>query len=304
MSAPLLAAPFSSAKGVRLKARGLTAGLSSLPSVQFAGVGMVLGFAIVLELLGRPRGVDPAVVIPVLVVAATALGGYIGGAAAAALGIGYIAVYYAAAASLGVDGAMVRVLVATVVTVASVWVMGTFRLTRDAAFENADRERGRSIKTAEFTRRLTNMPDGSLADGVVRGLADLIHTDAAVLTVLDPQSGRHFVRAVIGAAPSAIGAEVVPGVGVTGQALRDGKPVVVGAGGTNRSGAVRRPKRRAYGTPPVVAALPLVQQGRVIATVTIGRSDPDRPFDADDFTALEYVTPVIVLAIGGELQRQ
>ena len=48
------------------------------------------------------------------------------------------------------------------------------------------------------------------------------------MTVLDPQSGRHFVRAVHGGAPSALGVEVVPGVGVTGQALRDRKLVTVG----------------------------------------------------------------------------
>jgi diguanylate cyclase (GGDEF)-like protein len=306
MTAPSLAAPSSTgARSGRAKTRGLPPALSTLPIAQYAGVGLVLGFAIVVELLGRPAGVDPAVVVPVLVVAATAIGGYVPGAVSATLGITYIAIYYAAAASLGLDGALVRVLIATVVTVAAVWVTGTVRLARDAATTTADRERRRANRTAEFTKRLTNLPDGSLPEAVVRGLAEIIRTDMAVLTVLDPQSGRHFVRAVHGGAPSAIGVEVVPGVGVTGQALRDRKLVVGGARQTDsaRDGG-RRAKRRADGTPQIVAALPLAQQGRVIATVTIGRSDPDRPFDADDFGALDLVSPVITLAISSELQRQ
>ena len=305
MTAPSLAAPSKTgAREGHMKTRALPVALARMPIVQFSGVGMVLAFAVVLEILGRPAGVDPAVIVPVIVVIATAIGGYLGGAVTATLGIVYIAVYYAAEASLGVDGAMVRVLISTVVTVASVWVTGTVRIGREAAFAIAAREQRRTKRAAEFTRRLTNITDGSLDEAVVRGLAEIIGTDTAVLTVLDPQSGRHFVRAVHGGAPSAIGVEVVPGVGVTGQALRDRKPVVVAARPADPAGeSGRRPARRPDGTPQIVAALPLGHQGRVIATITIGRSDPDRAFNAGDFAALDLVSPVVTLAIASELQR-
>ncbi len=306
MTAPSRAAPtMSGAREGHPRTRALPLALTSLPIAQLSGVVMVLAFAIALEILGRPAGVDPAVIVPVIVVIATAISGYLGGAVTATLGIVYIAVYYAAEASLGVDGAMVRVLIATIVTVASVWVTGTVRIGREAAFAIAARERSRTSKAAAFTRRVTNVTDGSLDEAVVRGLADIIDTDTAVLTVLDPQSGRQFVRAVHGGATSAIGVEVEPGVGVTGQALRDRKLVVVGPRAADGGGdAEHRSARRAEGAPQIVAALPLAHQGRVIATITLGRLDHDRPFSATDFAALDFVSPVVTLAIASELQRE
>ena len=175
MTAPSLVVPVvARAADGRAKAHllaSILSGLSSLPLIQFAGAGVVLGFAIVVEALGRPRGVDPAVVVPVLVVAATALGGYLGGAVAAALGIGYVAIYYVSAASLGIDGAVTRVVVSTVLSVVAVWLTGTVRLARDAAVAAANRERQRAARTSDFTRRLASVPGDSLPDAVVRGIA-------------------------------------------------------------------------------------------------------------------------------------
>ena len=67
----------------------------------------------------------------------------------------------------------------------------------------------------------------------------------AVLTLLDPPSGRHFVRASQGGKGSAVGVEVLPGVGITGQAIRERRLIVTD--GANDDGSVARLRRRLRG---------------------------------------------------------
>jgi GAF domain-containing protein len=56
--------------------------------------------------------------------------------------------------------------------------------------------------------------------------------------------------------------------------------------------------------PHVVAAVPGLQAGRVIATLTVGRSDGARPFDPDERAALEAMAPFFTLAMAGSIARR
>lgn len=280
--------------------------VSAITLRQTAGVGLVLVLIAVLELLHRPAGVEPAALLPLLVVAATIVGGFAGGAFAAALGAAYAALYYGQPEWAGVAGNGIRVLITVVGSAVTVWLIGTVRDRRDQASSAAARGHALSARVHAFTLTLANESEESLPEVLVRGAAALLETDVAVLTVLDPRSGRHYVRAVHGGGASALGVEVVPGVGVTGQALRERRPVV-GASQAHEAGQrarARQGRQRTNGSPQVVAALPALQQGRVIATLTLGRSDPNRPFDDDDMAALDLVSPILTVAVSGQLQRQ
>jgi diguanylate cyclase (GGDEF)-like protein len=71
-------------------------------------------------------------------------------------------------------------------------------------------------------------------------------------------------------------------VGITGQAIRERRILV---GGTS-------------------AALPATQAGRVIATLTLARSDRKRQFSDADLPALEQILPIFTLAAAGTLARR
>jgi two-component system cell cycle response regulator len=53
-----------------------------------------------------------------------------------------------------------------------------------------------------------------------------------------------------------------------------------------------------------VAAVPGMQAGRVVATLTVGRSDPERPFDGSDREAIEDVIPLVTLSVTASLARR
>ncbi|MEO6349338.1 MAG: GGDEF domain-containing protein [Candidatus Limnocylindrales bacterium] len=192
----------------------------------------------------------------------------------------------------------------------------------------AARQRALMGRVQAFTMELASEPADAVAAAVVHGAARLLDTDMCVLTLLDPHTGRHYVRAIHGAGASAMGVEVVPGVGVTGQALRERRTVVAASptSSTERRGLLRvgfgvgraadrrastvaprgqgGPRSGPQAGPQVVAAIPALQAGRVIATLTVGRSDGRRPFNDDDMAALDMVRPVLTLGVSGSLQRQ
>lgn len=287
-----------------MRTRGFGAGM--LPLRQLAGVGLVLGMIVVLEALGRPAGLEPIVLVPVIAVAATLVGGWVGGGVAAALGTAYAALYYSMPAWSEMGGPVVRTVLTASAAAAGVWLTYTL-------VDRGTQARAASARTKEvfdevqaFTLSLADQPDEVIPDSVVAGMSELLQTDMAMLTVLDLQSGRHHIRAIHGGNESAMGVEVLPGVGVTGQALREKRTVIVAAKPSDAAPEAApaeegQPNRAA---PKVVAAMPVIQQGRVIATLTVGRSDPRRPFTARDRTAMDMVGPVVTLAVAGQLQRQ
>ncbi len=278
-----------------------------LPLRQFLGPAIAFAFIAVLEILRRPAGVEPVALVPVIVVAATIVGGFLGGALAAAAATTYAVFYYAQPEWAGVAGNGMRVVTAVVGSAVAVWLIGLLRERREQARDSAAQGRDLGARVQAFTLSLTNESEESLPEALVRGAADLLDTDMAILTILDPHSGRHFVRAVHGGGASALGVEVIPGVGITGQALREQRTVVAASHPSESDGRSRpmpaRPNN-GHGAPQVVAALPALQQGRVIATLTVGRSDPERSFNDSDMAALDLVSPLVTLAVSGQLLRQ
>jgi diguanylate cyclase (GGDEF)-like protein len=268
---------------------------------------MALVLIAALELLRRPAGLEPSALVPIIVVAATSVGGFVGGALAAAAGSAYAVFYYAQPAWAGMAGNGLRVATTVIGSAFAVWLIALLRDRREQARVHASRERDLAARVQAFTLSLTNESEDSLPEALVRGASDLLDTEMAVLTILDPHSGRHFVRAVHGGGASALGIEVIPGVGITGQALRERRTVVAAPHGLEADGRGQPRVTRAQtvnGPPQVVASLPAIQQGRVIATLTVGRSDPEQAFDESDLTALDLISPLITLAVSGQLLRQ
>jgi diguanylate cyclase (GGDEF)-like protein len=140
----------------------------------------------------------------------------------------------------------------------------------------------RSGDLAQFTDRLAHEPFDTMPEMLAIGASALVDADMAVLTILDPPTGRHFVRAVHGTGANALGVEVLPGVGIAGQSMRERRILL--AGGS--------------------AALPATQAGRVIATLTLARSDRNRPFTDADMPVLEQILPIVTLAAAGTLARR
>lgn len=303
MTAPSVAAvPGTSQQGRR---RYVPA--PALPVRQLAGVGLAMLAAVAIEVSGRPPGIDPALLLPVVVVAATIVGGLVGGALAGSIGAVYAVLYYAQPAWHGFAGTSTRVAVAVLASALLAWLVGLLRDRIDIARATANHQVQQREDLLSFASRLANEPAESLPDALVIGAAQLLDADMCVLTVLDPPSGRHHVRSLHGTDPAALGVEVLAGVGVTGQALRERRMVVLG-GHAQASGVTRLGPRHAGSgkgsSTQVVAAVPGLQAGRVITTLTVGRSANRRPFDADDLAVIEQVVPIVTLAVSGLLARR
>jgi diguanylate cyclase (GGDEF)-like protein len=169
---------------------------------------------------------------------------------------------------------------------------GVGRRAASASQTHAGHSLGQRVKA--FTTMLADDPSGSSPEALVYGAARLVDADMAVLTIVDPHSGRHFVRGVHGGGESAMGVEVVPGVGITGQALTERRLLI----------ATPDPSRTVSAPAPVVAALPALRNDTVVATLTVRRSDTNRPFDTDDRAVLDLVGPIVALAVGQQLASQ
>ena len=273
----------------QIRARRLSVSASTRQLQLVYALGPVVGFIALVELTRRPAGLEPAAVVPVLVLVATVIGGFFFGAAAAAAGIAHAAVYYLASSS-ALPGGSLRFALTTIGAGIVLWAASRLRDRHAAAASSARRQEARSTNVQEFTRAVANEPEDTLPGAVVASVANLLRTDTAMLTILDPHTGGHHIRAIRGGGAAALGVEVIPGVGVTGQALRERRLVVASNG--------------AESGPQHVAAIPSTQAGRVLATVTIGRTDPRRPFTDDDLATLELIAPVVTLSISGSLKRQ
>ena len=257
------------------------------------GAGLGLGLIGGLELLGRADGFEPVALVAVIVVVATVAGGYVSGGVTAVIGSAYAFFFYQSQAGM-LAGGGVRVALTAVGAATVLALTGVLRQRLERARAAEARERAMTKRVQAFTLNVGNEPVETMPDAIVQGAMRLLEIDMCVLTLLDPQTGRHFVRAAQGGAGSAVGVEVIPGVGVTGQALRERRTVV----GLPASPPVSSAAAGA------VAAVPALQGGRVIATLTIGRADARRPFTAEDMAALDLIGPVVTLAVSGSLQRQ
>ncbi len=273
-----------------------------LPWTRFVGAALMTGLIIVLEATGHPAGLDPGVFVPLAVVVGVVAGGLTGGLLAALVGAPYLLIYFSTLSAAGVAGGSARVIGSLAASAFGAWAALLLRDRVDAARLSVELSVEHTEMLAMFTTRLANEPHDTMLDAFVRGSAELLDADMAVLTLLDPPSGRHFVRASQGGKGSALGVEVLPGVGITGQALRERRLIVTD--GANDDGSVARLRRRLRGSTSAhqMAAMVGLQAGRVIASLTVGRSSGD-PFGDADRQLLIQLGPLMTLAVAGNLVR-
>ncbi|HMJ80210.1 MAG TPA: GAF domain-containing protein, partial [Candidatus Dormibacteraeota bacterium] len=131
----------------------------------------------------------------------------------------------------------------------------------------------------------------SLAEGV----SHVVDADTVALTVLDRASGRYLVRAISGGVPEMVGAEVRPGEGMAGRAIRDRALAL--------AEDFRRPDfplaMQDLGPARYAAAagVPLVRDATAVGALTIMRSADGRPFTALDRELMEQLASQAALAI-------
>lgn len=273
---------------------------SALPFLRWSGLSIVAAIVVIIELTGRPAALDPALVLPVAVLAATVLGGLSGGAIAGVVGGLYLVLYYSQPSEAAVPAGWARVGVGLAASVIAGWIALQVERRSDVRRRASDAAARRNDQVADFAQNLANETQDKLASAIVDGASHLMAADMAVLTVLDAPSGRHFVRAMHGGGGTAVGIEVLPGVGISGQAIRERRVIVAAADPTSLSGLTRRLDGKSVAQS--MAAAVGLQTGRVIASLTVGRAD-GTPFDASELRMLEQVTALATLGVAGSLAR-
>jgi diguanylate cyclase (GGDEF)-like protein len=313
VTAPSLSVPSGALAGVWQQARAYV----PLP----VALGAAAGFAgtFVAHWLGGAAGVDPVVALLVVVAAAAAYAGLRAGAVAAAISLAYVLLVAPPATEPGLG----RTVVAAAVLVAAAGVAGRqgdrLRRLLHGLGDGHDLAR----RMTAFNAGLAEARPAELPDVLVERAAALVDADLVALTVCDPRTGRHHVRAVLGTSPEAIGVEVLPGVGIAGQSIREHRTVVVGrpTGGTSQWEPIVARLSAALGrtVPPAAPsdagtaarrsapamAVPAIDGGIVVATLTVGRASRNRPFTSDEQALLELAAPQIGMAVaGGTLRAQ
>ena len=271
---------------------------SALSLDRALGVGLVAVVVIGLELAGRPAALDAAVILPIVILAAAAFVDWKTGVLAALIGGVYI-LLVAAQPNAALPGGVPRAIVSLAAAGIALWIAAFLsdRVRSDRAAATAAARRSELVSA--FAARLATEPGESVPEAIVRGAAELVRADMAVLTVLEPASGRHVVRAALGSGSAAVGVEVRPGVGITGEAIRDRRVIASrGADLGSVSGLNRR--LRGGGSSASMAAVAVLQAGRVIASLTVGRSVGD-PFTTDDQRLLEAIGSLATLAVAAAL---
>jgi diguanylate cyclase (GGDEF)-like protein len=165
------------------------------------------------------------------------------------------------------------------------------------------RERRRLAERVLFFQRVVNfgavvnssLDSSILYDKIVAGLTDVVHADAALLTLLDRGDGTYRVRALAGGRPEFLGAEIRPGEGTAGRAIRDRAAVLDDAFERRRFPAAMA---NAIG-PDVIAsvAIPLIRDQVVIGAITLIRRDPLDPFNELELEVIQIVGAKVTLAI-------
>ena len=282
-----------------------------------AGVVLTIAVGVVAFMVGG-SDFDPDLALLLAVVTGGALGGVRGGLAATLVALVVAVAYYSQARFVAVPGNAASVLMLLLATLAGGWLVGSLRDFSDRLWLRSDRRNRAGQRFQQFAAAVTDASEDTLYGTLVREGAKLVDAEMAVLTVVDPRNGRHVVCATRGTSPAAMGVEVLPGVGITGQALRDRRLAVAGgreqaaAGGglVDRAAAyfpssllrsAADPGRGSGGQP--VASVPCLHGGRVTATLTVGRSG-GRAFGDEDRLALSMAGPAIGLAVANWLLRR
>ena len=257
---------------------------------------------VTLELL-RSRGLrlpDPVPVVLLPVIGSALLGGIRPGLVAAAVGIAYCLFVFAGQPYVNQPDNALRVLLmaASLATAAALVGRARDRLIADRNELAARRTFARHL--GEYTSALVRQPVEDVYGAIAQRIPTVITCDLVALTLADPRDSRHFVRAVQGADPSLVGVEIVAGVGVAGQAILSRDVVVADRIQPTEAGAPADPNAGS-----AVAAAPVIADGRVLATITVGRTVDARPFTAIEREHIGLLAGATALVLGNaELRRE
>lgn len=172
------------------------------------------------------------------------------------------------------------------------------------------RERQKLTERAALLDRLTtfstalgsSLDPATMDDEVAIGAATVVPADSVVLVNLDDASGKYLITAVAGGDREIFGKELTPGEGVSGQAMRSHKVVVM-----DRLERKRFPKAVAgVQLPDVLAAMaaPMVIGDRVVGVVTWLRGDLTRPFTAQEQEVAGLLAGKVGLALANARLHQ
>jgi diguanylate cyclase (GGDEF)-like protein len=166
------------------------------------------------------------------------------------------------------------------------------------------RERRALAERADLFQRLTefgasvtgSLEAETLYPAIVDGVRRVLESDIAVLTVLNRSSGRYHIRAMGGTADMTyIGAEIRPGEGVAGRAIRDRTEVVDDH--FTRDRFAEQVKSAEVNAPMVAIGLPLVRDGVVVGALSVTRFDLSTPFTRIEREAGEVLGHQVALAV-------
>ena len=152
-------------------------------------------------------------------------------------------------------------------------------------------------RLTEFGASVTGSLDAAtLYPAIVDGVRRVLDSDIAVLTVLDRATGRYYIRAMSGAADMTyVGAEIRPGEGVAGRAIRERTEVVDEH--FTRDRFAEGVRTAAVEGPMVAIGLPLVRDGVVVGALSVTRYDLSKPFGRIEREAGEVLGHQIALAV-------
>ncbi len=165
------------------------------------------------------------------------------------------------------------------------------------------RERRRLAQRAELFGRVVSFGgtvnsslDGKiLYDRIVAGLTEVVHADHAILTLLDRRDGTYRIQAIGGGNLAYIGAEIRPGEGAAGRAIRDRAPVL-----DNTFGRRQFPASTAAASSPeemATVAVPLIRDQVVVGALTMVRQDSHDRFNELELEVVQLLGTQVALAI-------
>ncbi|TMB83563.1 MAG: diguanylate cyclase [Chloroflexi bacterium] len=141
---------------------------------------------------------------------------------------------------------------------------------------------------------LQQQPD-DLAATLVQWTDRVVSADLVVVTTLDRDSGSYLVRAGKGIESNTVGAQIRPGEGVAGRAIRDRVTVV-----DEHFGPQSYPpsvRGQAIVSVTIAAGVPLVRDSVVVGAITVGRVDASARFRPIELEALELLAGHASLAL-------
>jgi diguanylate cyclase (GGDEF)-like protein len=151
-------------------------------------------------------------------------------------------------------------------------------------------------RLATFSAVVNSTLDAAaLHSSLVEAAAAVIPSDTVVLTVLDRATGEYRIAAIEGGDKAAIGAQIHPGEGMSGRAIRD--RVVVAADRFERAQFPSALALAVLAEEVSVAAVPLLRDNVVVGALAIARKGTARPYTGPELAILAILGHHAALAV-------